>query len=124
QWAVYYLRDVPLELKYPTNYLAMSHILPLIRKAISGQGERRGELRTEVNEAAEWTNGSFSLVRDAGKTVSGAEILLVQNPYGVKQVNGRRFSWIGVEPMTMVVKVAAEGEYLLLADGFSMGPSL
>jgi hypothetical protein len=131
EWAVYFLRDVPVALGSYRLYMAFSHVRPLMDRARSIPQEDIGYVLTDDHpEAAFRDPKAWSLVWAAGpyrlwapKAERWAILTGVTNPYGLEEVGGKPFFWMGPAASSLDVLSSADGE-LGLRAAFIPGPSV
>jgi hypothetical protein len=131
EWAVYFLRDMPIVLGSYRMYMAFPHVRPLMDRARSIRPEELGYLLTDDHPDAVFRDSrAWSLVWSAGPyrlwspTAQTWSIVTgVTNPYGLEEVGGRPFFWMGSATSTVDVVSNADG-VLGLNAGFVPGPSV
>lgn len=120
EWAVFFLRDVPLKIPTPQGYMTMPHILPVMAQAEYADGEPNFALSDIRSHHAIWQNQKFRLVpRD--KSVSYE---FVDGPNQVERVRGKRFVWIGSNPTSFTVESPSRQVIWFYALQGWLGPSL
>jgi hypothetical protein len=129
-WAVYFLRDTPIDLGTYRLHMAQPVIIPLMQRAWSVRPE---ETRYVLTDAAfdimlsgfpgaklVWSGGPYHLW--AADIRKGAFILAITNPNGIQQVGGERFFWMGQGDTTLEI-LAPKSGVLHLVGTYLPGPS-
>jgi hypothetical protein len=100
QWALYFLRDVPLRVLEYRGYMALPGRSALMARAAAPEWSRVGYLLTDgpfvpkheaQAESLVWSSAAYQLWR----LKPGVALLDVANPSGVEQVGGQTFFWLG-----------------------------
>jgi len=120
EWAVFFLRDVPLKIPTPRGYLSMPHILPVMAQAEYADGEPNFVLTDLRSQHAIWQNQKFRLV-PRGKFVY---FEFLDGPNQVERVRGRPFVWIGNKPTAFAVESLSRQMVWFYALQGWLGPSL
>jgi hypothetical protein len=131
QWAVYFLRDTPIDLGEYRMYMAQPHVIPLMEQAQPvPPDETRYALTDGVFDAAVesfpgaklvWSGGPYHLWETDIRR--GATITAITNAGGVQQLDGERFFWMGQDNTTLDVFAQKRGVLHLMAT-FLPGPSV
>jgi hypothetical protein len=131
QWAVYFLRDVPIAIASYRMYMALPHVRPLMERARSIPTEDIGYLLTDDHPEAVlryaeawsvvWAGGPYRLW--SPKAEPWSVLVGVSNPYGLQRVGGKPFFWMGPTASTLDVVNSADG-VLGLNAVFTPGPSV
>jgi len=120
EWAVFFLRDIPLKIPAPRGYLAMPHILPVMAQAEYAAGEPNFVLTDLDSRDAIWRNQKFRLVpRD--KLVIYE---FLDGPNQLERVRGRPFVWIANKPTIFAVETPYRQVVRFYALHGLLGPSL
>jgi hypothetical protein len=131
EWAVYYLRDIPIDLTEYRMYMAQAHVLPLMHRAQAVSPEQAhyiltdttldNAINTEQHWQMVWSGGPYRLWRP--KDTEWATVTNITNANGLEQLEGQRFFWVGQGPTTIEV-LAAHAGVLQLSANMLVGPSL
>jgi hypothetical protein len=127
EWAVYFLREVPIYLSAYRSYMAQSHVVPLMERA------KRIEL-TDVRYALTdntesfvfpdtkrlWAGGPYNLWKLADNWVIISDL---HNPNGIENWEGKRGFWVG-KGDTEIDFVSSKNGQLMIEGQFRRGPSL
>jgi hypothetical protein len=131
QWAVYYLRDIPIDLAEYRMYMAQAHVLPVMHRAqvVSPEQARYvltdatldNAINVEQHWQMVWSGGPYRLWRP--KSTYWATITDITNANGLEQLDGEQFFWVGQGP-TVIRVLAAHTGVLQLSANMLPGPSL
>lgn len=131
EWAVYYLRDMPIDLTEYRMYMAQAHVLPFMYRAQAVSSEQVRYVLTDTGFASSidtaqhwqlaWSGGPYRLWQP--KDSDWALITNIENANGIEQLDGKRFLWVGNGPTVIHVLAAHSGVLQLSAD-LLLGPSL
>jgi hypothetical protein len=130
-WAVYFLRDTPIDLGAYRLHMAQPVIIPLMQRAWSIRPEEVRYVLTEGSFDSAfgsfpgakliWSGGPYHLWEmDIHRD---ATIAAITNENGVQQVNGETFFWMGQGDTTLEVFIRKSG-VLHLEGIFQPGPSV
>ncbi len=130
EWAIYHLRSLPVRVASYRMYMSFPHIRPLMERAQAVPPAELGYVLTDDHpEATLRTMDEWSLVWSGGpyrlwkpRHATWALVTGVTNPYGLEQVGGKPFFWLGPGPASIDVYSSADG-VLTLEGGFIAGPS-
>ncbi|MFL5801416.1 MAG: hypothetical protein ACJ8CR_06700 [Roseiflexaceae bacterium] len=131
EWAVYFLRDMPIALSEYRMYMAQPHVIPLMKRA---KPLRPAETRYVLTDAVfdtgfsnsphaklVWSGGPYHLW--ATDLYQGAIITAITNALGIQQVDNQSFFWMGKGDTTLAV-LAPKSGVLHLVGTFLPGPSV
>jgi hypothetical protein len=131
EWAVYYLRDIPIDLIEYRMYMAQAHVLPTMQRAQAiSPGQARyvltdAKLDSAIAKARHWrmvwSGGPYQLWQP--ENAEWAAITNITNANGIEQLDGERFFWVGNGP-TVIHVLAAHTGVLQLSANLLLGPSL
>jgi hypothetical protein len=128
EWAVYFLRDIPIHLATYRSYMAQSHLArPMEESRRIDPLRARYLLSDSVNsldsEAKNlvWQHGLLRL----WQLPETHWVLLthIDNPNGIEEWGGERSFWIGAGKTTISLFSSGEGQAVITGT-FSSGPSL
>jgi len=126
EWAVYFLRNMPISLVQYRAYMAQTHVVPFMQRA-------RGVDITKVKYALTdsersfpesdllWQGGPYYLwkLKDS-RWIQPTEI---RNPNGLEKLSGKPFFWIGEGNTEIDLLSTVNGTATIFAE-FLLGPSL
>lgn len=128
KWAVYFLRDVPIVLAEYKDYMAQSHVVPLMDRAKSiGLSDVHYILTDRIgsfsfpHRSPLWTNRVSALWKLPGEhwiVVSG-----LQNANGIEDWGGEGGFWLG-QGDTEIRLLSAKAGWVVMRAHFIRGPSL
>jgi hypothetical protein len=131
EWAVYFLRDMPVALGSYRMYMAFPHVRPFMERAPSVPTADIGYVLTDDQPQAVlrdlqawsmvWSGGPYRLWSPKAETWS--VLTDVTNPHGLEEVGGKPFFWMGPAPSVLDVVNSANGVLGLHAT-FIPGPSV
>lgn len=128
EWAMYYLRNIPINLFPYRGYAAQGHVVPFMKRsypvALSGISYILTDCQTIMPEGQTtllWNGDRYKLWRI--DTVDWAFLVDIQNPNGMENWNGRTGFWLGQKETVLSVITSKSGKVFLSAE-FSLGPSL
>ena len=126
EWAVYFLRNIPISLTRYRAYMAQAHVIPFMQRA-------RGVDITKVKYALTDSEESFpqsNLLWEGGpyylwklKDSPWIQPTEIRNPNGLEKLSGKPFFWIGEGDTEIDLLSTANGSATIIAE-FSLGPSL
>lgn len=127
EWAVYFLRKVPLHLAYYRVYMAQPHVIPYMNRAKAIDPSKVGYILTDRIEflsfppdQAVWSGGPYFLWEVKGK--NWVLIGHIKNENGLETWGGEPGFWIGKGETEISLYSSQEGEAALEAF-FIRGPS-
>jgi len=126
EWAVYFLRDIPMHLTEYRAYMAQSHVIPFMQRS------RRIDIKS-VRYALTDSKDSFpqsSLVWAGGpyylwnlKKDRWIKLTGIKNRNGLETIDGQPFFWIGKSDTEIHLLSTRNGTAVIHGD-FILGPSL
>ena len=126
EWAVYFLRNMPISLTQYRAYMAQAHVIPLMQRA------REIDI-TKVKYAVTDSKGSFpksDLLWKGGpyylwklKDNRWLQPTEIRNPNGLEKLSGKPFFWIG-KGDTEIDLLSTENGTAVISAEFLLGPSL
>ena len=126
QWAVYFLRNVPISLTMYRSYMGQSHVIPLMKRSQKVDVAKVDYVLTDKKESfAEmellWQGGPYYLRKydDRGS----AEVSEIRNGNGLEKRNDKSFFWIGKGDTEVDVLSTRKG-IAIIQGAFLLGPSL
>ena len=120
QWAIFFLRDVPIKIETLRGYMAQPHVVPFMRRAKYSKSEPRWVLSDRDSSLAVWQNSYFFLVPRS----KFLEVEVVGGPSNVETVGGKPFIWIGNLPTSFRVDSPRLQTVRFYAEKCWFGPSL
>ena len=127
EWAVYFLRNIPISLIQYRAYMAQSHVIPFMYRALEVETEKVGYALTDSKESFPqskllWKGGPYYLweMEDSQWLQLPTEI---RNPNGLEKMGGKSFFWIGNGNTEIDVLSSGNGTVTIFAE-FLLGPSL
>jgi hypothetical protein len=131
EWAVYFLRDMPIHLDDYRMYMAQPHVVPFMERAQNVPLETIRYILTDDDfevvpgDASAWrlawSGGPYRLWDTAGNL--WARITKISNANGLEQLDGHQFFWIGHGDTTIEVATSEAG-LLRIKATFVPGPSV
>jgi len=126
EWAVYFLRNVPISLAQYRAYMAQSHVIPFMQRALEVDTTKVGYALTDSKESFPqssllWEGGPYYLwkLKDS-RWLQPTEI---RNPNGLEKMGGKSFFWIG-DGDTEIDLLSTENGTAAISAEFLLGPSL
>jgi hypothetical protein len=120
EWAILFLRDVPMAIGRFVGYMAQPHVVPFMKSAKYAPGEPRWVLTDQASSLAVWQNRYFYLVPRQNFIQSE----VVGGPTTVEEVKGKPFIWIGNVPTIFSVNSPEQQTVHFYAMKLWLGPSL
>ena len=126
EWAVYFLRNMPISLAQYRAYMAQTHVVPFMQRA---RGVDITKVRYALTDNEEsfpkldllWEGGPYYLWRlRESLWIQPTEI---RNPNGLERLSGKPFFWIGKGDTEIDLLSTANGTATIFAE-FLLGPSL
>ena len=126
EWAVYFLRNVPISLAQYRAYMAQSHVIPFMQRALEVDTTKVGYALTDSKESFPqssllWEGGPYYLwkLKDS-RWLQPTEI---RNRNGLEKMGGKSFFWIG-DGDTEIDLLSTENGTAAISAEFLLGPSL
>ena len=126
EWAVYFLRNIPISLAQYRAYMAQAHVIPFMQRA---RGVDITEVKYALTDRKEsfpqsmllWEGGPYYLwkLKDR-RWIQPTEI---RNPNGLEKLLGKPFFWIGEGDTEIDLLSTTNGTATIFAE-FLLGPSL
>ena len=126
EWAVFFLRSVPISLAQYRAYMAQAHVIPFMKRAQEVDITKVRYALTDNEESFPksdllWEGGPYYLWRlRESLWIQPTEI---RNPNGLERLSGKPFFWIGKGDTEIDLLSTANGNATIFAE-FLLGPSL
>ena len=126
EWAVYFLRNIPISLSQYRVYMAQPHVIPFMQRALEVDITKIRYALTDSKESFPqssllWEGGPYYLwkLKDS-RWLQPTEI---RNPNGLEKLSGKPFFWIG-KGDTEIDLLSTENGTAVISAEFLLGPSL
>jgi len=130
-WAVYFLRDMPINLDVYRMYMAAPQIVPFMERAqhvplattryILTDSDFDGASSNPHPWKMIWSGGPYRLWDSAGST--WAAITTITNANGIERLDQQQFFWMG-QGNTSIDVLANKAGFLHIGATFVLGPSV
>jgi hypothetical protein len=120
EWAIYFLRDYPLEVMRERGYIAQVESQARMEQSKPYLESARYLLADSRQAGAIWHNQVFWLI--ARPTIL-YPVQVVTSPNGLETLRGFPFLWIGDEPVKFSIRADQPCRAILTADELRLGPS-
>jgi hypothetical protein len=125
QWAVYYLRNLPVKMGTLQSYMAQPHVVPFMERATPISLDKvRYQLvdsSTQIDISRRvWASSEYVLIQ---KPLNRNHITIIENANGLESWQGEEGFWVGTGDTRIHLVAIAPGKIKLSAQ-FIPGPSI